>query len=839
MRTRGRQLITRAGSVWLIWCCLTAGGELSAMPVERLGDGEQEFYVSSLLPLPKEVAFRGKVAMAPGQPFEVLTDAHPGELAQAAAEELAAFLENETDRPVARATGASGGERGFAIRLGLASDQSVRDIKGIPPMASLPNASQAYAVVPLNTDAGDVSGLGLVGQGEQGLYHAAATFMQLVEATVKRASSGPDDLALPIAAIRDWPDIGERGFWGSYTTQSLDHIGSLSRRKFNVIETHVRRQTHTLGDDGDGELAVPEELLDAARGRAIKIVPVITHLDHLHASVFEQRPDLRAVGEKAQIGRLQALCHAKPEAQQLLSQWMSSLARLPGVTDVSAWLSEVSNCPQCSCAECAEENWFVGEVRLLVQAWEDAREVNPDLRLRILLTQGSYPYNDLVLAAVPPEVGVSYYSGMHTYSVSREPMIYPLLRDFARSGRWLGVYPQLLGVWKYNTPFPCPDFVHARMNEFVEVGLSNVCGRLHPIEWPYYPMSFDAAAEWSWNARGRSVREFVEAWAVREGLQSPEAVADWAEAIGPVIWDVHEGRFPLGFHKLVRSLGGEELQLGEDAFAGFPTAECFEEDLAACEQAARLAEQIGSPAMTAETKVAASYVTLLRAIHLLSEKMAAQGEVEEGERVLVKATCDGLDGASQSLLDGLREWYAAVQQESGAQPWRVDSTTGNIEQNCSEVSALCEWMAAQSKGTTRVLMSGFGKPESVGDRTAFNTDETGVGDGTHGWATFTFVVKDFGKTHDLHLLVWGKSDPVNLIICTEGQGKGFDAGGKWARVEPQGSILGQEQWDELVFRLTPELLDRSSRRQIVGVGSGDSQIWVAECWLEETDPRDQ
>ena len=44
-----------------------------------------------------------------------------------------------------------------------------------------------------------------------------------------------------------------------------------------------------------------------------------------------------------------------------------------------------------------------------------AREHNPKVKLRILLTQGSYDSNDKVLPEVPPEVEVSYYDGGRTY----------------------------------------------------------------------------------------------------------------------------------------------------------------------------------------------------------------------------------------------------------------------------------------------------------------------------------------------------------------------------------------------------------------------------------------
>ncbi|MBM4085334.1 MAG: hypothetical protein FJ272_11135 [Planctomycetes bacterium] len=411
-------------------------------------------------------------------------------------------------------------------------------------------------------------------------------------------------------------------------------------------------------------------------------------------------------------------------------------------------------------------------------------------------------------------------------------MIYPLLREFAQGGRWLGVYPQLLAVWAYNTPFSCPPLVQARAKEFVDAGLKNVCWRLHPQEWPYFAMNYDAAAEWSWNAKGRSVSEFAEAWAVRQGFKDAGKVVEWAEVLGPVAWDVHEGGFPLNLPKVTRSLGAAPLKLGEGAFQAFPTVERFEQDLNACQRAMSLAKEIASPILTAETQVMTNYVSLLKSLYQLSERLAATSEITAADRAALEKTMALFKASHSSLLDGLRAWYAAVQKERGAPPWRLDSTPKEIKENCDRIHELCAWLSAQSKGTLRVLMNGFGKPETLGGRTAFNSDETGRGDGRAGWASFNFVVKDFTKSFELHLSVWGKSDPLNLIICAEGQGKGRSEGGKWTPVEAQGMLSGQEQWDHLVYRLTPELYDRAGPRQTVGLGGGDSQIWISECWLE-------
>ena len=70
-----------------------------------------------------------------------------------------------------------------------------------------------------------------------------------------------------------------------------------------------------------------------------------------------------------------------------------------------------------------------------MKAFEKAKEINPAIHLRILLTQGSYPVNDKVLEAVAEGVGVTYYDGGRTYDSSHNPMIYPLLEEYAGKGR--------------------------------------------------------------------------------------------------------------------------------------------------------------------------------------------------------------------------------------------------------------------------------------------------------------------------------------------------------------------------------------------------------------------
>ena len=56
----------------------------------------------------------------------------------------------------------------------------------------------------------------------------------------------------------------------------------------------------------------------------------------------------------------------------------------------------------CFCDGCRGQNTYVLETRLLAAAYRLVKAQHPGFTLRILLTQGSYPVNDQVLAEVPP-----------------------------------------------------------------------------------------------------------------------------------------------------------------------------------------------------------------------------------------------------------------------------------------------------------------------------------------------------------------------------------------------------------------------------------------------------
>jgi len=132
-----------------------------------------------------------------------------------------------------------------------------------------------------------------------------------------------------------------------------------------------------------------------------------------------------------------------------------------------------------------------------------------------------------------------------------------------------------------------------------------------------------------------------------------------------------------------------------------------------------------------------------------------------------------------------------------------------------------------------VVCSGFGQREEKGGRVCWNSDETGLGDGRSGWATFYPEVKSTERPLRLEMDVWGTSNLQQIVINTGGERKGYADGGIWKPVEPRAPLSGEEKWDTVVFEIPPALLAPDKTVQAIGFGGGDSQVWVAEIRYEQ------
>ncbi len=660
--------------VWMIMAAFGSAAPFAAM-AEAVGPQEAAQWLRRVIPLPKQAAIENKVVVAPDRIVLALRP-EASSLERAAAGELAGLFREKTGKEVALSVGEKKAD--FRIILGVCDARGRilgTPIPGVEGLAKLSCHDQAYLIAPLGADA-----LALAALDPKGVYYAAKTFKQLLFSAFTKEGV----VAVPLAKVLDWPDMAERGLWGGSANEDIEWM---AERKMNLVEAHA---SLSIAEDGRGVAKIADGLLARAQSHAVNLVPIITHLEQFPGVVFARFPELQAKGDPEKwrkIGDVRPVCFSQPRAQQILSDWLCDLARYPEVTDVNVWLSE-NNVP-CDCEKCKVVDPFVLQTTLAVRAWEAAKRLRQDIRLRILLTQGSYKSNDKVLAAAPREVGITYYDGGRTYDSSRNPMIYPLLEEYAAKGGWLGCYPQLTASWRIVCPWSAPQFIRARMTEFVSKKLRCLCGYATPSN-RFYDFNVTAAAEWSWNAGGRDEREFSAAWAVREGLSDPEKAADWAVMLGPVGWDVYGSRVPYSW--VYGNIGGllkagRSPQLGSGIFTYFPTREHFDGNLAVCDRAMALARELKAPALVAETRVIRGVVRMLKGLYLLAGDTVKGDKMSPDEKAAAGASLALVDEGSREARDGLLAWGEAVASRLMARPpSRFADTANCIEAVMSQVS---------------------------------------------------------------------------------------------------------------------------------------------------------
>jgi len=643
-------------------CAGTADGARSA--VSR---AEADAWLRWTLPLPKQIAIAEKVTLHPSEVgVRLRREAGPAE-ETAAAQLEALFVERAGVEPRGN---------GFRIVIGVCDEAgSVRGREGVIDPARLrrlPNAEQAYAIVPWREDE-----LVLTALGEAGVYYAVQTLRQLLEATLSEES-----VEIPIVEVLDWPDLEERGEWGGSVVRDIEWMAA---HKMNLIESHMQAK---VLEDGSVEVSMANaEMFRRGRDNALNAAPIITHLDHLlGVGAYAVYPQLIGQGydlNNPVSGSLIAPCASQPEFIDLLAEWMDTLSSIEGVTDISVWLSECR--VQCECADCQEYGQYALEAKSIVEAFRRNQPKHPEIDMRILLTQGSYDTNAEVLAEIPPEVGVTYYDGGRTYDSSREEMIYPLLEEFAAGGGWLGCYPQLTAAWRIVCPWTGPQFIHYRVNEFVDDGLQCLCGYATPDN-RCYEFNVLAAAEWSWNAKGRSPREFAAAWATRTGLAEPDAVAEWALRMGDVGWNIHGARvlWPAFFGRAAGYVkSGSAPAFGKDMYRYYASPAALDEDIATATWAIGEARRLEAPTLVAEAEVVQGVLRMMRGIHDMAALIAAAEGAPEDMRAALNAEMHGMALASQQARLAMLDWRDSLEGWSGAA--RLDDTIEAIDGTASQI----------------------------------------------------------------------------------------------------------------------------------------------------------
>jgi len=568
----------------------------------------------------------------------------------------------------------------FTISLQLGGPRAAR-------LRALPNSDQAYCIFPQP----GYAGLSIVALTPRGLYYGARTLAQLIS-----YSADDGSVQMPIIRVTDWPDLSERGLWGS---DSFLHLPWLGRHKMNVVE-----QIAAIWVDGEGRgqgrmKTGREAMLTLGPAHGILPVPAVLHLNQLSSKgLFEAYPELVPRG-----GDKGAVCLSQPAFSKVLADWIVALGSMPWVKDVDVWLTEnLHGRGGCRCEQCKQTDRNVLETRAVLRGWRLARERLPGVGLRILLSEETYRSNNLVLAELPPEVKVVYYHSLLTYTAGRCSIVPRLMQAAAQGGRWIGITPQLTGTVGPAAPFTGAEFIRFRMREITGKGLSSVTGYATP-RLAHCRFNVEATAEWSWNPGGRTPHEFAFSYAVRHGLPKPEKFARWSELIGPVQWRMYGSDWPVGERRralrpVVKALqdgklpGLGKLQLGTYRFpwAEYKTEQQVLDDVTTADRSVALSREMAQPQLVQESLYtqgcARALLALVRLKRLLHNQPPGQSSGAQASQEMERfsAGCRQAAGA-------VRAWALMIDPELDPEPesryWQVEQVLIQLADDMERLKA--------------------------------------------------------------------------------------------------------------------------------------------------------
>lgn len=629
--------------------------------VTSVSKEEAASWVRWTVPLPKSIDIASCVTVAKG----AVALAGPG---------TQDLVTEETVKELNEAVGGPATKADFTITLAIGGPDS-------EPLKSLKNSNQAYRIFPVGSDGKELK---LVALTSRGLYYAAKTLQQLINGRATK-----DTVVIPMVTVTDWPDLEERGLWGS---DNFDHMRWMGDRKMNLAEQISDNHVDERGVAHARMKAGRETLIYEGPKYGINGVPVVLHLEQSSGGrgVLKAYPELKAKSEKEGL-----MCYSQPKSVEIIADWIAELASLPNVTDVDVWMSEnLNNLKGCQCDLCKATGVdpMVLEARAIVKAWQMAeRKTGKKIGIRTLTSEASEDFNKQIFAELPKEVKVIYYHSLLTYTSGRSPMLFrPYLEEYAKSGHWLGVCPNISPVVGFTQPWTSAQFVQYRCKEFVDKGLSCLMGYSTP-RVHYAAYATEAAAEYSWNVNGRSTREFAASYAVRKGIKDPEKFADFAEAVGQVEWDYVGSQWPdradnwLGQKLAERFQKGTVQGLGEVLwdFIRFPfgnvkSVSQLDRNVNLAARAVKLADEMGIEEYKQEARVAQGFTRSQKALYELT-RLAPRGTMLKenlywGKRYFQMFA----DGLRQSC-DALPKWEACVRRPTDPGDW-----TGKVVKICNE-----------------------------------------------------------------------------------------------------------------------------------------------------------
>ncbi len=520
------------------------------------------------------------------------------------------------------------------------------------------NNEQAYAIYSTHKR------VILLANNDIGLLYAATTLLNMVKPP--RSISKNTFIEIPIMKIIDWPDLEERGLWGGDSEEDIEWT---SRFKLNYIDSRI---VFKVSKD-DFFVEVNRPVLCLALKNGVRFIVHIPHLSSLaRFSLTERYPGIVGVispDKKIPINRLPLICYSKEDTINMLSEIMIKIASIENVEELNIWLSEEG--PFCSCDRCKgkPENVYKAEIKAILEGYRRVKKLKPEFKLRILLSQGTYPLNEKIIKMIPKDVKIIYYHGRFTYTSEKIPIIYDLLEKYVKEGGWLGVYPQLTNSWRTVFPLSSPDFIRYRMEEFIEKGLRNVTGYATPSNI-FWQINLIAFAEYSWNLKGRSIEEFGEALANYYHINDTWKFIEWLKIISKLSWSLAASKFPyyLVWHR--EEILGNKLKYGEGILKEVTSEEKIQENILMAKKAVEMAQDLGDVFLSESKIILFSYIFLKDIIEytdVVNNEYLSDNTVDN---LLKKMTYD-----ANSLAFYLWRWVVSLDPESLYVPYRRFSDT--------------------------------------------------------------------------------------------------------------------------------------------------------------------
>jgi hypothetical protein len=610
----------------------------------------QKKWTTRVIPLPKEISII-KTSEIPPDKIQLISSG---------SKSLAALKAEKILKKIARF---KEGTPDLKIRMQLVKKTSPELTEyGVNKLFTVRNMEQAYAVAAEPAE----KQLLIFAVKPVGLLYAARTLLQLAGPI---GSFGSEEIiTFPYVNILDWPDMEGRGFWGA----PLNNIPLLARWKFNVVESFGGQ-----GCDEKGKLdaGLDEKLIRLASSEGVKLTPYITHLGRSGKYILyraKNNPKIKKMYEDAFgpevnhgfFGSHQGFCMSSDLTQKIFTEWLRRMAEKNHKyhNELKVLFSE--GVKKCHCSKCEGFNPFLLELKCISRAFDKVRKEYPKMRLWLYLSQGSAGYKDSnskIIAALPEEVGLVYYHGQKTYLTDYRPMIPENLKDFARQGGRLGVVPSIGANIRTYVPFTCPQLTIFRIKEFVDKQLDSMSLFVPPSIY-FYEFNIMAAAEWSWNSKGRTIEEFAEAYAVWKGIENTGLFAEWATKIGKVNYDVAEQPNGEGknmqTHLLSSRLSDKNYYFGDIKKGRLNERKTLVENLKMAEAAFTIAGKMNNRLMVHESEYT---LNMLRGYSLLDNiSRSLTDEKVKPDPKQLSQWADELDVAAEAIRRNVLAWWNAL-----------------------------------------------------------------------------------------------------------------------------------------------------------------------------------